>query len=79
MSETERISADVMQWQLGMGIEGEKYNDYDFPLQQFGGANVSLPNTLTVNHPLNTEKDVSPSSSSRWTASSGSSVARTGA
>src|SRR5579864_4185716 len=57
MSDTERVSADLMQWQLAIQVEAEKYGDYVFPLEQFGGANVSLPNTLIVNHPLNTEKD----------------------
>jgi uncharacterized protein (DUF885 family) len=57
MSETERTSADLMQWQLETLVEGEKYRDYQFPLEQFGGANVNLPAILTVNHPLVTEKD----------------------
>jgi uncharacterized protein (DUF885 family)/quercetin dioxygenase-like cupin family protein len=57
MSETDRVSADLLQWQLGVQVETVKYDDYVFPLEQFGGANVSLPNTLVVNHPLNTEKD----------------------
>jgi len=57
MSETDRVSADLMQWQLSTLVEGEKYSDYFFPLEQFGGANVNLPNLLVVNHPLNTEKD----------------------
>jgi uncharacterized protein (DUF885 family)/quercetin dioxygenase-like cupin family protein len=57
MNETERVSADLMKWQLGVVVEGEKYRDYSFPLEQFGGVNVGLPNTLTVTHPLNTEKD----------------------
>jgi uncharacterized protein (DUF885 family)/quercetin dioxygenase-like cupin family protein len=57
MSETERVSADLMQWQLNTLVDGEKYSDYFFPLEQFGGANVSLPNILVVSHPLNTEKD----------------------
>jgi len=57
MSETERVSAELMQWQLSTLVEGDKYSDYVFPLEQFGGANVSLPNILTVNHPLVTEKD----------------------
>ncbi len=57
MSETERVSADLMQWQLNLVVEGEKYSDYYFPLEQMGGANVSLPNLLIVTHPLNTERD----------------------
>ena len=57
MSEGDRVSADLLQWQLSTQVEGAKYDDYAFPLEQFGGANVSLPNILIVNHPLNTEKD----------------------
>jgi len=57
MNETERVSADLMQWQLSTLVEGENYSDYYFPLEQFDGVNVSLPNLLVVNHPLNTAKD----------------------
>ncbi len=57
MTDVERVSAELMQWQLATLVEGEKYSDYFFPLEQFGGANVNLPNILVVNHPLNTEKD----------------------
>ena len=37
--------------------EGEPFGDYDFPLEQFGGANVRLPNLMTVVHPVRTEND----------------------
>ncbi len=57
MTDADRVSADLMQWQLATIVEAEKYGDYFFPLEQFGGANVNLPNILVVNHPLNTEKD----------------------
>ena len=57
MTDTERVSADLVQWQLATLVEGEKYSGYFFPLEQFGGVNVNLPNILVVNHPLNTEKD----------------------
>ncbi|PWT82704.1 MAG: DUF885 domain-containing protein [Blastocatellia bacterium] len=57
MSEADRLSADLLQWQLHIVVDAEKYSDYSFPLEQFGGANVNLPNILIVNHPLNTEKD----------------------
>ena len=57
MSDTERVSAELMQWQLSTLVEGEKYRDYTFPIDQFGGVNVNLPNILTVTHPLATEKD----------------------
>jgi uncharacterized protein (DUF885 family)/quercetin dioxygenase-like cupin family protein len=57
MSVTERVSAELMQWQLNTLVEAEKYRDFQFPLEQFGGVNVNLPALLTVNHPLVTEKD----------------------
>ena len=57
MSGTERVSADVMQWQLQIIVEGEPFGDYDFSLEQFGGANVRLANLMTVVHPVRTEND----------------------
>ena len=57
LSDTQRVSADLMTWQLAVVVEGEKYEDFTFPLEQFGGVNVSLPTQLTVVHPLITEKD----------------------
>ena len=57
LTDTQRVSADLMKWQLEMLVEGEKYDDFSFPLEQFGGANVNLPNALIIVHPLNTEKD----------------------
>jgi uncharacterized protein (DUF885 family) len=52
MSESQRLSADLMQWQLQTIADSEAYLDFDFPLEQFGGANVSLVETLTLRHPL---------------------------
>ena len=57
MTRDERVSAELMQWQLSRLVEGEAYEDYRFPLDQFGGANVSLVNTLTVTHPMVTPSD----------------------
>ena len=57
MTDAERVSADVMQWQLQIIVDGEPYADYDFPLDQFDGANVRIPNVLTVVHPVRTEAD----------------------
>lgn len=59
MTDTERVSADVMQWQLESVVREEPYLDYAFPLEQFRGANVGLVSTLTVSHPLLNEKDAS--------------------
>jgi uncharacterized protein (DUF885 family) len=57
MSREERVSAQLMRWQLEMLVEGEAYEDYRFPLDQFNGPNVSLVNTLTVQHPMRTAAD----------------------
>src|SRR5579872_4472112 len=57
LTDTQRISADLMQWQLDTVVREEPYLDYTFPLEQMNGANVSLIETLTVRHPLANEKD----------------------
>ena len=57
LTELQRVSADLMRWQLDIVVEGQKYEDFAFPLEQFAGANINLVNTLTIIHPLNTEKD----------------------
>jgi uncharacterized protein (DUF885 family) len=48
-----------MHWMLDSVVRGEEYSDYRFPLEQFGGANVELVETLTLRHPVATEKDAS--------------------
>lgn len=58
MSAVERESAAVMRWQLQALVDAEHYVDYQFPLNQFFGANVQLPSLLTVVHPLATPADV---------------------
>ncbi len=57
LDQTQRISADVMQWQLDTVVREEPYLDYTFPLEQFNGANVGLPYMLTVVHPVLNERD----------------------
>jgi len=58
MSDTDRVSADLMRWQLQTIVDGERFDDTQFPLNQFNGANVSLPNLMTVIHPVSSAKDV---------------------
>jgi uncharacterized protein (DUF885 family) len=57
LTDEQRVSADVMRWLLTVVVDGEPYEDYSFPLEQFAGVNVDVVNTLTVAHPLVTEKD----------------------
>lgn len=58
MTDKQRVSADVMQWQLQIVADEEPYLDYTFPLEQFNGANFRIPLMLTVVHPLRSEQDV---------------------
>ncbi|HEY4368114.1 MAG TPA: DUF885 domain-containing protein [Steroidobacteraceae bacterium] len=57
LNDTQRLSAQIMQWQLNAVIGQEPFLDYYFPLEQFGGANVRLVETLTLRHPLATRQD----------------------
>jgi uncharacterized protein (DUF885 family) len=57
LTETQRISADLMEWQLNEVVREEPFFDYSFPLEQMNGTNVRLVETLTVRHPLLTERD----------------------
>jgi uncharacterized protein (DUF885 family) len=57
MTELQRVSADLMEWQLQSVVDMEPFLDYVFPLEQFQGANVNVPNTLIVVHPLVTAHD----------------------
>jgi len=52
-----RVSADLMESQLEMVVREEAFLDYIFPIQQMNGANVNLVESLTVGHPLRTERD----------------------
>lgn len=57
MSDAERVSAELMQWQLQTLVDGERFSNTDYPLQQFSGANVNLPNLMTVVHPVGSVQD----------------------
>ncbi len=59
MSELQRVSADLMQWQLDSVVQNEAFLDYNFPLDQFNGANVGLVEALTLRHPLVQPADAS--------------------
>jgi hypothetical protein len=51
MTEIQRVSADLMVWQLQTLVDEEPYLDYQFPLEQFQGANINLVNALVIVHP----------------------------
>ncbi len=57
MTDAQRVSAELMQWQLQTLVEGDAYAHSVFPLQQFSGPNVTLPSLMTVVHPLRNAQD----------------------
>src|SRR5580704_11169458 len=57
LTETQRVSADLMEWQLNELVREEPYLDFEFPLEQMNGANVGLVDLLTIRHPVLTERD----------------------
>src|SRR5580692_11120893 len=57
MTETQRLSADIMRWQLETAAGEEPYLDYSFSLQQMNGTNINLVEAMTVRHPVASEKD----------------------
>ena len=63
MNDAQRVSAELMQWQLETIVAGEAFLDYNFPLDQFNGANVGLVEALTLRHPL-----VKPADASNYVA-----------
>lgn len=63
MNDSQRVSAELMQWQLETIVAGEAFLDFHFPLDQFNGANVGLVEALTLRHPL-----VKPADASNYVA-----------
>jgi uncharacterized protein (DUF885 family) len=63
MTEVQRLSADVIAWDLDNRVQGELFHDYHFPLvqffdlQTFVGAPSSLTWLLTVQHSVATARD----------------------
>ena len=59
MTASQRVSAQLLRYQMQVQLDGEKFDDYEFPLDQFGGANIWLVNALSVTHPVRTPNDAS--------------------
>lgn len=57
LTPNQRLSADVMRWQLESIVRGEAYLDYTLPLEQFDGVNVQLPSFLITTSPVATARD----------------------
>lgn len=57
LSESQRLAADIMLWDLENRAAGEPFQDYSFPLVQTNGAQAALPGLMTVQHPVATLRD----------------------
>jgi uncharacterized protein (DUF885 family) len=57
MPDAQRVSAELMEWQLDNIVQEEPFLDYTFALQQMNGVNVGLVELMTVRRPLNSERD----------------------
>ena len=59
ITQAQRLSADLLQYQLQSYLDWAPHDDYVFPLDQFFGANTSLVNGLAVQHPMAAARDAS--------------------
>ena len=57
LSDRQRVSAELMEWQLETMAGGTPFLEYVYPLEQFAGANVSLVSDITISHPLQSDGD----------------------
>src|SRR6478735_222981 len=58
LSAGQRVSADMLHWQLNMVVEAEPFNDYRYVFQQFSGLQVGLVNFLSQTHPIRNKRDI---------------------
>lgn len=53
----QKISAEMMEYQLSDIVAEEPFLAYNFPLNQFGGVQVRLPTLMTDVHPIRNARD----------------------
>jgi uncharacterized protein (DUF885 family) len=53
----QKISAEMLEYQLTDIVGEEPFLAYNFPLNQFGGVQVRLPSLMTDLHPMRNERD----------------------
>lgn len=54
-----QLSYDVLEYFLRIQIEGDKFRDYDFPVNQMFGVQSSLPNFMAQQHQVTSESEAS--------------------
>ena len=55
---SQRISANMLRWQLEMIVQAEPFSDYRYVFQQFSGLQVNLVNFLSQTHPIRNKRDI---------------------
>ncbi len=58
LSPTQRVSADMLAWQLDTIVRSEPFADHDFVFNQFWGQQVNLVNFLSRTHPIRNRRDI---------------------
>lgn len=52
-----RLSYDVLSYFLGTQVEGDRFRNHNFPVNQMFGVQSSLPDFLVQQHPVNSARD----------------------
>ena len=52
-----RLSYDVLDYFLSMQVEGDRFRDHDFPVNQLFGVQSTLPNFMAQTHQVNNRHD----------------------
>lgn len=58
LTAAQRVSADMLAWQLDEVIRAEPFTDYSYVFQQFSGLHVQLVNFLSQTHPIRARRDI---------------------
>jgi len=58
LDSTQRISADMLAWQLDTIVRSEPFEDYQYVFEQFSGLQIDLVNFLSQTHPIRRHRDV---------------------
>lgn len=58
LSNAQRISAAMLEWQLDEIVKSEPFEEHDFVFNQFRGLQVQLVNFLSQIHPVRNRRDI---------------------
>jgi len=57
-SKENQLNTKILSWLLKTSIEGERFFYHDYPVNQMGGVQNSLPSLMESSHQLNDESDI---------------------